>query len=96
MKNEYYSKRKMVLSCIWIVLGAVIWGLAFADKIPADLWSGIGAVLMLIGALQLYRNLKYHRDPEYKKKIDIEASDERNSFIRMKAWAWISGRISCC
>ena len=41
-----------------------------------------------VGALQVLKNLKYRRDPEYREKIDTELHDERNSFIRMKSWSW--------
>ena len=35
--------------------------------------------------------LKFHRlskNKEYREKMEIEMADERNHFIRNKAWAW--------
>ncbi len=87
MKN-YYNNKKLVINIALLITGIAIWVLAFMGKIPADLWSGIGAALIVIEVLQIMRNLKYQKDSEYKKKIDIEVSDERNSYIRMKAWSW--------
>ncbi len=86
--KQYYTNRKLVVNAVLLLAGIVIWTLAFLGKIPAEMWSGIGAALVVIEALQIRRNLKYRTDPEYKKKIDIEASDERNAYIRMKAWSW--------
>jgi hypothetical protein len=41
-----------------------------------------------VGVFQIIRNLRYRKDAEYREKIDTEASDERNSFLRMKSWSW--------
>lgn len=83
----YYNKRKMAVSIFWVVAGAVLFALGCMDKIdPA--WSGCGGGLLGVGLVQIVRNLKYNNNEEYKEKIDIEASDERNRYLRLKAWSW--------
>ena len=43
---------------------------------------------MAVGFLQVKRNLKYRKDPSYKEKVNIEITDERLKYLRMKAWSW--------
>ena len=47
-----------------------------------------GGGFLIIGAWQVYRQLKYRRSEAYREKVDIALQDERNRFIRGKAWAW--------
>ena len=35
----------------------------------------------------MIRQFRYHTNQEYKDKIDIDSKDERNQYIRRKAWA---------
>ena len=84
----YYNNRKLALSIFWIVLGAILMGLSMAGMLDSDLYSGMGGALIVVGAMQVYKNLKYRRNPEYRERLDTEAKDERNAFIRMRSWAW--------
>ena len=82
-----YGKKKMALSIFWMVLGAVLIGCDMAGLV-GEVWSGMGGGLLVVGGLQVYRQLKYRRNEEYREKVDIAMQDERNRFIRGKAWAW--------
>ena len=84
----YYNNRKLILSIFWMILGAVLLGLSIAEVLDSSMYAGMGGGLIAVGALQLARNLRYRKDPEYREKIDTEANDERNSFLRMKSWSW--------
>ena len=84
----YFNNRKLALSIFWIVLGAVLLGLSIAGVLNDSVYAGMGAALMVIGAMQVYRNLKYRKDPEYREKIDIELGDERLTNLRLRSWAW--------
>lgn len=84
----YFNNRKLALSIFWVVLGAVLIGLSVAEIIDPTLYSAMGAALAVIGVLQIRRNLKYRKDPEYREKIDIEMGDERLTNLRMRSWAW--------
>lgn len=83
-----YNNKKLFLSIFWVILGAVLFGLSFAGKADASIYSGMGGALMAIGALQILKNFKYRSDSEYREKIDTEVEDERNKFLRMKSWSW--------
>ena len=83
-----YNNKRLVLSIFWAVLGVVLIGLSIAEVLDSSLYSGMGGALTAVGALQIIRNLRYRKDDDDREKIDTEMSDERNSFLRMKSWAW--------
>jgi len=80
-------KDRRILSVIWVVNGLVLIGLAFAGKVDS-FWNGMGSALLVVGALQLLRYHRFNKNEAYREKMEIEVNDERNRFIRNKAWAW--------
>ena len=84
----YYNNKKLLLSIFWMLLGAVLLGLSVTEVLDSSMYAGMGGALIAVGALQVARNLRYRKDPEYREKIDTEANDERNRFLRMKSWSW--------
>ncbi|MCR5704218.1 MAG: hypothetical protein K6G85_06310 [Eubacterium sp.] len=83
-----YNNKRLALSIFWIVLGVVLLGLSVAEVIESTYYGGMGGGFIAVGILQVMRNLKYRRDPEYREKIDVEVSDERNKYLRMQSWSW--------
>ena len=83
-----YSKRHLLLSVFWIILGLAFTALAVTGTVEIDVLSGLGGGLIAVGVLQLIRNLRYRKDPAYREKVDTETGDERYRFIRMKSWSW--------
>lgn len=79
---------RTLLSIFWIILGIVLLTLSVLGILNNTLFGGMGGALIAVGCLQLYRHIKYSRDKDYKEKIDIEISDERNRYLRLKSWAW--------
>lgn len=84
----YYNKKKLAVSILWVVVGITLIVLECLEIIGGSIWSGMGGGLVAVGILQVVRNIKYNSSEEYKEKVDIEATDERNRYIRMKAWSW--------
>jgi len=82
------NNKRLLLSVFWTVLGITLMILSVAEVLDDSVYSGMGGALTAVGALQLMRNLKYRRDPEYREKIDTELGDERNRFLQMKSWSW--------
>ena len=78
---------RVLWAVIYVVIGAALMGFAIAGKLD-EFWSGMGSMLMVIGALRLVRAYRFSKNEAYREKIEIEASDERNHYIRNKAWAW--------
>ena len=79
--------KKIYLSVFWMLLGAVLIGCEIAGLV-SEVWSGVGGGLLVVGALQVYRQMKYRNNEEYREKVDVALEDERNKFLRNKAWAW--------
>jgi hypothetical protein len=76
------------LSIFWVVLGLVLFALSMVGILDSSYFSAMGAALAVVGTLQVIRHLRYRKDKEYKEKIDIEVTDERNRFLRLQSWAW--------
>ena len=75
------------LAALYFIIGAAI-GI-YGEFVPIDsYWSGLGAALVVVGALQMIRIIRYNTSPKYKEKTDTAIQDERNRFIGMKAWSW--------
>ena len=83
MKNG----RKLLSPVIEIVLGAAL--IIVSKLFDLDsVWLGMGSALIAVGTLQLLNLMRYREDAEYREKVDTEAHDERNIFIRSQAWVW--------
>ena len=83
MKNN----RKILSYGTYILLGVILWILGMIEMVD-EFWSGMGSALVLVGILRLVRMYRFKNDEAYREKIEIETTDERNKFIRNKAWAW--------
>ena len=83
MKNG----RKLLSPVIEIVLGAAL--IIVSKLFDLDsVWLSMGSALIAVGTLQLLNLMRYREDAEYREKVDTEAHDERNAFIRSQAWVW--------
>ena len=83
MKRDY----RKIMSVAWLIIGLVLITLSFAGKVDA-FWNGMGFALASVGALQLLRNHRFNKNEAYREAVEIAETDERNSFIRSKAWSW--------
>ena len=83
MKND----RRIIVSVIYIILGVVLFALGLM-KIVDEFWNGMGAALIVVGVIRLAQFFRFRKDEAYREKMETETSDERNRFIRNKAWAW--------
>ena len=88
MNNPYYNNKKLALSLGWIAFGAILLYLSFRNIIVEESMCWFGGFLIAIGGLQVRNQLRYRTDPDFRKKTDVEAADERNRYLRMKAWSW--------
>ena len=83
MKN----KKRAAMSVVWVILGIVLFALSLMEQLD-EFWSGMGSALMVVGTLQLLRLYRFNKNEDYREKMEIELSDERNRFLRLQAWAW--------
>ena len=78
---------RFFLSFFWIVLGAVLCA-CHASGLIEEYWSSMGIAFIVVGILQVIRNIRYRTNEDYREKFDTASKDERNRFIANKAWAW--------
>ena len=81
------NNKRFIASIVEIILGVALW-LCGAIGLIDSFWGGMGGSLIGVGIVFLVRSIRYKRDPEYKEEYDIEMNDERNKYIRLKAWSW--------
>jgi len=82
------KKNKRLISIILeIAIGTVLTVCGYAGVID-EYWSGMGTALVIVGVLMLARQIRYRTDETYKENVDVEVNDERNQYIRIKAWSW--------
>ena len=83
MRND----RRVIAAICYIVMGAVLLVLGMLEMVD-EFWSGMGGALVVVGVLRMVQFFRYRNNEEYREKTEIAAKDERNHYIRNKAWAW--------
>lgn len=78
---------RFIAMIICVLIGAVLFGLAFAGTLD-EFWSGMGAGLMTVGVLRIVQHFRTRNNEAYREKVETDIADERNQFLRNKAWAW--------
>lgn len=81
------TKKGIILNIFWILLGVILITVSEIGMIN-DMYVGMGGGFIGVGLYQLFRVFRYNKNEDYKEKIDIEISDERNQYIRLKSWSW--------
>lgn len=83
MKNN----RRIIVCIIYMILGAVLFVLGALERLDS-FWGGMGSALIAVGVIRTVQFVRFRKSEAYREKMEIEATDERNRFIRNKAWAW--------
>ena len=81
------SNKRLITYIVEILVGLMLLFLYFL-KITDEFWSGMGAALIIVGVLQLIRQIRYKTNQTYKESVDVAVNDERNKYLSMKAWSW--------
>ncbi len=87
MKPHRNIMIRWILSILYIVIGVALIVCDFLQLVD-EFWSGMGTAFAVIGVLQIIRLIRYKTNATYKENTDTVVNDERNRFIRNKAWAW--------
>ena len=81
------KNKRLISNILEIAIGIVLTVCGYAGVID-EYWSGMGSALVIVGVLMLVRQIRYRIDETYKENVDVEVNDERNQYIRIKAWSW--------
>ena len=57
-------------------------------EVVDEFWSGMGAALLVMGIVRIFRTYRLNKNEGYREKMEIMASDERLHYIRLKSWSW--------
>ena len=79
--------KKNIYPIVLLIAGLALIGLGFAEIVD-EFWSGMGSALLVIGIIRLLRFYRLKKNDSYREKMETAQTDERNQFIRMKAWSW--------
>ena len=80
-------ERRILAGIIYLIIGVVFLILGILEVLDS-FWSGMGGALIAVGVVRMIQILRYRNDESYRENMEIETKDERNQFIRNKAWAW--------
>ena len=81
------QNKRYLFSILYIIIGTILIGCSFAGMVD-EFWNGCGSGLLIVGIIQLIRFYRLHKNEAYREMVEIELADERNHFLRNKAWAW--------
>ncbi len=81
------ANKRMIASIAELIIGVILCAVYFAGKAD-EYWNGMGAALIAVGAIRLVNEIRYRRDENYRKEVDVAAGDERNRYISLRSWAW--------
>ena len=81
------QNKRLYVNIVWLIVGSILIGLSFAGIVD-EYWNGMGMAFAIVGAINLLRIHRLNKNEAYREKRELEMSDERNHFIRNKAWAW--------
>ena len=79
--------KKNIYPSVLLIAGLALIGLGFAEIVD-EFWSGMGSALLVIGVIRLLRYYRLKKNDAYREKMETAVTDERNQFIRAKAWSW--------
>ena len=81
------QNKRLYVNILWLIIGSILIGLSFAGIVD-EYWNGMGMAFAIVGVINLLRIHRLNKNEAYREKRELEMSDERNHFIRNKAWAW--------
>ena len=87
--------KKNIYPILLLVAGLTLAGLGIAEIVD-EFWSGMGSALAIVGGARLLRFYRLKKNENYREKMETAATDERNQFIRMKAWSWAGYLFIIC
>lgn len=82
-----FKKAFIIKNIILFVLGGTLLALGFANIVD-EFWGSMGFALIFVGVVRLFQIYRFNKDKNYKERLETATKDERNHFIRSKAWAW--------
>ena len=80
-------KLRLIISVLEMLIGTALIVCSHFNIVD-DFWSGFGVSVLIVGAIFLFKNIKYYANKTYRQEQDVLSQDERNKYISLKAWSW--------
>ena len=87
--------KKNIYPIALLIAGLALIGLGVAEMVD-EFWSGMGSALAIVGGIRLLRYHRLKKNDAYREKMETAVTDERNHFIRAKAWSWAGYLFILC
>lgn len=81
------KKSHIIYRSILLLAGLILISLSIAGLV-SEFWSGMGSALAVVGGARLLQIYRLRKSEAYREKMEVMYTDERNQFIRNKAWTW--------
>ena len=78
--------KQLGFSLLWIIIGIILIICNLTDTLDA-FWGGLGGGFLMVGLLQMIRQIRFRFSDSYREKIETEQNDERNRHLIATAWA---------
>ena len=78
---------RLIANILELIVGIVLMILSKRGTLD-EYWGGMGTALIFISFIMLIRQIRYKSDKDYKAEVDVKTNDERNKYLRVKAWSW--------
>ncbi len=82
-----YDVKRMVCYGITLVAGIALVAASSFETID-NFWSGFGGGIAGVSLARLVLGMRYRKDEEYSRQVDIYYKDERTLFLSAKAKSW--------
>ena len=86
------NRRYIALGVVYIILGIALFIASqivdLGNSVMAQILPGMGGAIFGVGVVRLVMGIRLEKDKEYRENYEIEVNDERNRYLRMKAWSW--------
>ena len=79
--------RRNFLFIFYVLFGLLLQWMGYTGAVDS-FWGGVGTSLMLVGILRAVRLYRVSSDEAYREQVEISVADERNRFLKTKAWSW--------
>lgn len=80
------SGRRLFALILCALLGVALVVLGYAEVID-PYWGGVGTAMVAVLLVRIVKMYRFHKNAEYREKVEVEIADERNRFLRSRAWA---------
>ena len=81
-----YNRRNF-LFIVYILFGLLLQSMGYNGTVDS-FWGGVGTSMMVVGLLRGVRLYRVTKDEAYREQVEIAVADERNRFLKTKAWSW--------